>query len=332
VRRLFAIAAALTFFTAAWDAHAQSTNEKYDRNACSIHGGVKGISRPFTYIGYFLKWSVANDGISPCIQNCPQCIQYCYAYSVVCNDGAILSRYSQVKPFLSPFGEPPTYTSETQEQAEWAQIQAKEASTKFWRPLSPYPQFLILGCFIFISGVAWFGRDKRGTGIKDWGLNVPFNFYFALSLLTFNTSGDSSNLAQSLDGSVFFHSALFIIVICAFLAINAMSLARGWDYLFVKHPAADIVNSAVDQGTPIHGKSLVQALSTSLTDTLNLRPRWHYEHQAEKARKLSEKLDRDTELTRAAIVRERARAELQDEKQASADDLREQVWRGRTFK
>jgi hypothetical protein len=213
-----------------------------------------------------------------------------------------------VQPFVSPYGDPPTYTSESQEQAEWAQVQAKQASTKFWRPLSPYPQFVILGCFIAISGLAWFGRYKNGTGIKDWHLNYPFNLYFAISLLTFNTSGDSNNLAQTLDGNIFFHSNIFLLAVVVFLAINAMSLARGWDYLFVKHPAANIVNSAVDHGTPIHGKSLVRAMSASLTDTLRLRPRWHYEHQAEKARKLSEKLDRDTELTRAAIARERVQA------------------------
>jgi hypothetical protein len=43
-------------------------------------------------------------------------------------------------------------------------------------------------------------------------------------------------------------------------------------------------------------------------------------------------LERNTELTRAAIERERAREELQDAKQASAEDMRERVWRGRTFK
>lgn len=47
---------------------------------------------------------------------------------------------------------------------------------------------------------------------------------------------------------------------------------------------------------------------------------------------MKEKLDRDTELARAAIVRERARAELQDEQDSNAADIRERVWRGGTLR
>ena len=244
-------------------AHAQSSVQNYDRDACSMHGGVKGIARPFSYIGYYTRWPVANDGSSPCIRNCPQCIQYCYAYTVVCNDNGTVGRYSQVQPFVSAFSDLPTYTSESQQQAEWARIQAQQASSNYWRPLSPWPQLLILCCFMAISGIAWFGRHKNGTGVKAWELNIPFNLYFALSLFTFNTSGDSDSLAQMLDGNIFFHSGLFVCVVFAFVAINAMSLIRGCNYLFVRHPAANIVNTAVDHGKPIHGKSLVRALWVS---------------------------------------------------------------------
>ena len=141
---------------------------------------------------------------------------------------------------------------------------------------------------------------------------------------------DSNILALQLDNSIFFHSTLFMFVVLVFLESMRCRLQKGWDYLFVKHPATDIVNSAVDRGTAIHGKSLVRALSNQPDNLLHLRPRWHYEHQAEKARKLSEKLERDTELTRA-IARERARGELQDETPQPAEERREQVWRGGTF-
>lgn len=331
VRHLLAAATALTCLIAAWEAHAQSSAQNYDRNACSIHGGVRGIGHQFSYMPFFLRWPVANDGSSPCIRNCPQCIQYCYTYSVVCNDGAEISRLTQVQPFVSPYGDPPTYTSEYQEQAELAQIKAKEASTKFWRPLSPWPQFLILCCFIAVSGIAWVGRYESQNGLKKWSINVPFNLYFALSLFTFNTSGDSNSLAQSLDSSVFFHSGLFVFVVLAFFAINAIPLARGYDYLFVKHPAADIVNSAVSSGAPIDRSAFRQSLSISPRELFQWRPRWYYEHRAEKARKLADMLDRNTELVRATIDHERARAELHDEREESAEEKRERVWRGETL-
>jgi len=238
---------------------------------------------------------------------------------------------------VSSFGEPPTYTSEFQQQAEWAKIQAKErhdraqfAALPGWKKLSPWPQLIILALSMGLTAIAWRGLKK-----EDWrtGPIANFNIYLAVSLLFFNTTAKgSSGFAYSLDQWLFFHSWLFVGVICAVIAIAAQPFRVGWDFYFVKHPAADIVNSAVDHGTPIHGKSLARALSISVREVFNLRPRWHYEHQTEKARKLTEMLERNTELTRAAIERERAREELQDAKQASAEDMRERVWRGRTFK
>jgi hypothetical protein len=238
----------------------------------------------------------------------------------------MVTRYSQVQPFVLPYGDPPTYTSEFQERAELAKIQAKEASTKFWRPLSPWPQLAILCCFMAVSGMAWLGRYESQNGLKNWSINVPFNLYFALSLFTFTTAGDSNSLAQSLDNSVFFHSGLFLIVICAFFAINAIPLVKGWYYLFVKHPATDVVNSAVRSGAPIDGSALTRTLRISPRELLEWRPRWYWEHQAEKARKLSEKLDRDAELARAAVARERARAELREERRLGRYKARKWFW------
>lgn len=312
-----AVALASALFTR--EAGASVADQQWDTQSCAPYGGISQILN----YGYQIS-------IRYCGQGCPQCKRYCYTRVIACANGQTVNTYSQVKP----------YRPEAEQEQELAAIQSWQANedrkfaqgVDFWRPLSPFPQLLIWSVLIAVSGLAWVGRDKKGTHLNDWGLNVPFNLYFGLSLLTFNTASDSVALPRLLDDYLFFHSWLFCLAVLAFCGINAVPVARGWDYLFVKHPATNIVNTAVNDGTPIHGKSLARALSVSAQEVFNLRPRWHYEHQAEKARKLSEKLDRDAELARAAIARERARAALQDEKKPTAEDIRERVWRGRTLK
>jgi hypothetical protein len=305
-----------------------------EREVCKTHGGLRGISRPFSYLPFAFKYSVS-DNSSPCKRFCPQCIQYCYSYGIVCNDGAGFSIYSQVRPFISDYGT--TYRSEDQQRAELAAIQIQEkldndhlAATAKWEQLSPWPQFILFAISIALTMIA-----RRGLKDDDWRLPplYLFNVYLGVSLLFFNvTAKGSSAPAHWLDTTLFFHSWLFITALGGAVSIGALPFIKGWDYYFVKHPAADIVNAATNHGTHIDRQALVEALRTEPEELHNPKPAYHYEHQAEKARKLKEKLDRDTELARAAIAREQARAELRDEKQASAEDLREQVWRGRTFR
>lgn len=239
----------------------------------------------------------------------------------------MINIYSQVRP----------YRSEAEQSAELSQIQAQEshdnghfASTAKWQALSPWPQFLILGLSIALTVVAW-----RGLGDVDWRMATlsVFNPYLAVSLLFFNTTAKGSfGLWYFLDSWLFFHSWLFLLALIGVIAAGVEPFMKGWDYYFVKHPAEPLINQALSSGTAIDNHALASALTTSAEEINNPLPAWHYEHQAEKARKLKEKLDRDTELARAAIARERARAALEDEQQASAADARERVWRGGTMK
>ena len=223
----------------------------------------------------------------------------------------------------------PTYTSESEEQAELAQIRTAVASSNFWRPLSPYPQLVIFGFLLLLS---WISRRARDQNKVYWGWNGPLNLYFGLSLLTFNTSSDSNQLVQTADHYLLFHSWLFVIALLLFFVINAVPLAKGWNYLFVKHPTADMINSAVRHGTPLDGEAFARSLRIDPRELFRWRPRWWYEHQVEKARRLREKLDGDAELARAAVARERARAELNEERKLTAEQKRERVWRGETFR
>jgi hypothetical protein len=259
----------------------------------------------------------------------------------VCADGTNLNRYSQTRPFISDRAEPLTYTSEADEFQEWAEIQEQErrdnahfASTAEWEKLSPWAQFLILGISIALTAIAWRGLTNDNL-INNWrrcALSY-FNLYLAVSLLFFNTTAKgSSALAYWLDTHVFFHSLAFVLALLGTAVVGAAPFRRGWDYYFVKHPVADIINSALGNNTPIHGQSLAAALTTNPAEIRYPLPAWHYEHQAEKARKLAEKLDRDADLARAAIARERARNELKCEQEASAADARERVWRRGTLR
>jgi len=128
---------------------------------------------------------------------------------------------------------------------------------------------------------------------------------------------------------VFFELSGIITGIIVFMFGQRM--LRGFYWIFVKHPATDIVGSAVGGETRIDGQSLSRSLWVSPRELFAWRPRWYWEQQAQKARALTEKLDRDTELARAAIARERARAELHETKRPSAEEMRERVWRGRTL-
>jgi hypothetical protein len=292
------------------------SDQQGDANACAPYGGFA------KYENY--GWKVPLAG---CRQWCPQCVQYCYIHQILCRNGQMVNIYSQLTP----------YRSDAEQSAELSQIQAQErhdtaqfAASPAWENLSPIPQFLILGLSIALTAVAW-----RGLADVDWHMALLslFNPYLAVSLLFFNTTAKgSSGFAYWLDTTLFFHSWLFLLALIGVIAAGAVPFVKGWDYYFVKHPAEPIVNEALSSGTAIDNHALASALTTSAEEINNPLPAWHYEHQAEKARKLKEKLDRDTELARAAIVRERARAALEDEQQASAADARERVWRGGTMK
>jgi Pyruvate/2-oxoacid:ferredoxin oxidoreductase delta subunit len=283
--------------------------QEYDQNACMAHGGVRGIANPFHY--FFVRWPVKNDGTSRCM-NCPQCIRYCYEYTLVCNDDASLTRYTQVQPFLSQYGDRPTYISEVQQSGEWSAIQGQEqhdntqfSSTAAWENLSPIPQFLILGLSIALTFVAW-----RGLGDDDWRM-APlgiFNLYLPVSLLFFNTTAKgSSGFAYWLDTTLFFHSWLFFAAFVGFVAVGVQPFIQGWDYLFVKHPAEPVIEQALSSGEAIDHEALASALTPDPAEFDDPKPAWHNKHQAERARALKAKLEEDGRLADAAIERERAR-------------------------
>ncbi len=94
-------------------------------------------------------------------------------------------------------------------------------------------------------------------------------------------------------------------VVPVFIAIRFPSFIRGWDYLFVRHPAASLVTAGGAADTDQLAATLVAgAADPGRAGT------YHYEHQTEKAQSLAADLVREAARMEALAERKRRRAEL----------------------
>jgi hypothetical protein len=109
-----------------------------------------------------------------------------------------------------------------------------------------------------------------------------------------------------------------LIVAAVFLMVFGKRIYMGTYWLFVPHPAAAIVLPALHSDQKIDAKGLARTLAQGATDT-GSKSTVEYEVQAEKARRLKEKLDADAEIAEATIRRERARAALEDAEREVAE-------------
>jgi hypothetical protein len=101
------------------------------------------------------------------------------------------------------------------------------------------------------------------------------------------------------------------IIAAVFLLVFGKRMYMGGYWLFVAHPAQAIVLPALQNDQKIDTKGLARTLAEGATDT-GVKSTVEYEVQAEKARRLKEKLDADAAIAEATIRRERARAALED--------------------
>jgi hypothetical protein len=82
-----------------------------------------------------------------------------------------------------------------------------------------------------------------------------------------------------------------------FLAVRCPSFLRGWNYLVVAHPATPIVGPAM-RGKSIDIEGLANVPVQGADDT-GVEETCHYEHQAQKARALAQKLNADSAVANA---------------------------------
>lgn len=229
-------------------AMAGAADDAYNAQVCR-QWGVESVS-------WVQKWRDPT-----CDGRCPACLQ-CYSRVIRCGNWVTHEVYSQSNPSLS---DAQNAAGVPRLIAEAQQRQREIATIRNWENLSPWPQLAILLCFIVPSIIGFFGNswernEKARTAI------IGLNCYFAVALLFFNTSRVSNTLIHQIDGLLFFHSWFFPTAIVAFIIVVAKPFLVGCDFLFVKHPAADIVNSAVDAGTAIDARALASALT-------HMRPR-----------------------------------------------------------
>lgn len=148
---------------------------------------------------------------------------------------------------------------------------------------------------------------------------VPLSLFATVA--TFGTREDGGRERACLENTGFvvlfafieyfapgFFQAMGSVFLVAFLAVRFPSFLRGWNYLFVAHPAAPIVNPAL-RGKSVDVEGLANVLVEGAQDSGD-EATYHYQHQAEKARALAEKLNADSAIAEARAERERRRAEL----------------------
>jgi hypothetical protein len=162
-------------------------------------------------------------------------------------------------------------------------------------------KLLLIAGLGFVAFVSVFGTTEDRSAIIWQNILVFVILAGTISVWGIRATNDGFTLGALIDfPAVVKYPAIFI-----FIAVRFPSVARGWNYLFVRHPAAPIVSS----GGPMDMPGLVRTLVSGAEDPGIAAP-YHYEHQSEKARALASRLDEDTAIIKARAERARLRAEL----------------------
>jgi hypothetical protein len=237
-------------------------------NLCIGHGGVYN----------YYRTSRITEDIATCTQNC-------FQYGLSCRDG---------KQFLLTARYPPAVSDLT--------IFFHENTGLGF--LVKVLVFAPVGFFAFAST---FGSKESRERIALQ--NAAIAGLFGVSLLVWGAYGmqeGENSLARPLDLLV--GSVMTFAVVPIFFIVSLPSFMRGWNYLFVAHPAARIVAPAT-RGKSVDVQGLANVLVEGAQDSGD-EATYHYQHQAEKARALAEKLNADSAIAEARAERGRRRAEL----------------------
>ena len=186
------------------------------------------------------------------------CSANCFRFVLTCNNGrkfTLASRYNPTDP-------------------DWL-----HSLTSAW----PLPQAIVFALVGFLTFVMSKGHARKP------GLNYT---YLGIVGITgwFWPAASTSNPYSFSATMVMVGSTFVIIGFPVFIVLNLPALMRGWNYMFVKHPAEPIVAPALQSGTAIDTRALARTLGAGARAS-ETHPAYHYENQAEKARALRDKLD-----------------------------------------
>lgn len=235
---------------------------------CRNHGGV------------YLAWNPGRFSAAGAA-----CTAECFGYTLICHDGTktyLTSRYPPAVSDLTIFFHENT-------------------------GLGFLVKLLVFAPIGFFAFVSTFGSKESRERIALQ--NAAIAGLFGVSLLVWGAYGmqeGENSLARPLD--LLLGSVMTFAVVPIFLIVSLPSFMRGWNYLFIAHPAARILAPAT-RGKSVDVEGLANVLVEGAQD-LGDEATYHYQHQAEKARALAEKLNADFAIAEARAERERRRAEL----------------------
>jgi hypothetical protein len=218
-------------------------------------------------------------------RNPATCTANCYGYQLICRDGTKTALTSQYPPGVSEL-------------------------TIFFREyggLGFLVKLLMFAPVAFFAFVSTYGsKDSFDRMALQNGIIAGL---FGVTLLVWG-AGDMGegewSLARPLDYIV--GSVMTFAVVPLFLIVSIPAFLRGWNFLFVAHPAAPLVRPAM-RGQSVNVEGLAGVLAEGAHDSGDAAT-YHYQHQAEKARALAAQLNTDSAIAEARAERERRRAEL----------------------
>jgi hypothetical protein len=223
-------------------------------------------------------WSVHHT--TQIVQNIAACTTDCFRYQVTCRNGKQLFFTSRYQPTAN-------------------------ATDIFFYEHDTLPKLVIFGIIAAFAGIAVFGSRENQDAITTVRRHGIFLAVFGFTIWKWGSVATTG--AGPVDASVI--PIVTFIVFPVYVIYHGKAFLRGFNYLFVRHPVASAISSAIRTGEAINAQSVAQTLAAGAADE-GSKPAYHYENQAEKAHELAERLERDAEMAEAALERERARADL----------------------
>jgi hypothetical protein len=203
----------------------------------------------------------------------------CYRYELTCTDGATHLLKSGYSPFSTVLDG----------------ILYQHNMVIVW---------LALLAVASVAGIAW-AADRSGPHLK-YGLG--FLAYVILIFPQFAYAASLPGRGWYPIGELLF-SLTLLVVLPLFVWLFAKPFLKGFDYLFVPHPAEQVVERALASGEPVDAAALSAALAPDLSQITAPPPVFRSENQAARARALQDKLKADQAVAEEAIRREAARAQ-----------------------
>jgi hypothetical protein len=208
--------------------------------------------------------------------NAPTCSSGCFRYQITCRNGKQFLMAARYRPEAS-------------------------AADIFFYESGVLPKLLMLAIIAGYAGVAVFGSKNRISALCRHGI---YGAVFAFAIWMWGAVAKSD--VDILEGPL---AIIKYLVFPVYVVYYGKAFIRGCNYLFVRHPVAPTIASALLSGDAIDIKTVAATLAEGASDQ-GSKPAHHYEHQAEKAREIAEQLERDAAVAEAALKRERARTEL----------------------